>query len=92
MLFNRCPSPEALSEFAATASSAAIAKHILTCEKCRAAVADFRRNEQMANEMRGIFEQGVDEVDARTRARLMRVCNDVVRDAQKPDAAPPSAD
>lgn len=90
MLFNRCPSPEALSEFAANAASASIAKHILTCQKCRDLVADFRRNEQLAREIRGVFEGGTDEVDARTRARLMRVCNDVARDVQTP-GQPPAA-
>ncbi len=90
MLFNRCPTSEALSEFASNAASASVAKHILTCEKCRDQVAEFRRNEQLAREMQGILGGG-DDVDARTRARLMRVCNDVVRDTQNPEPPRPKS-
>lgn len=85
MLFNRCPSKDALGDFASKQTPAWIAKHILTCQKCRDELADLRRNEELLRELRGAFGADTEPLDGRSRARLMRRCLEVAEEGAAPD-------
>jgi cytidine deaminase len=80
MLFGRCPSQEALSEFATKPKSARIARHVADCPACRQVLAELCENEELLAELRRATEQGVDE---RTHERIVAICQRVLGEGQR---------
>ena len=74
MLFNRCPSPDALYRHALKPDSGRIEKHLARCEKCRDTLAAIRQDEQLLNELRATEDGGMDD---RVRDRLLKICRKV---------------
>ena len=74
MFFNRCPTVEALYQYALKLDSSRTTKHLESCEKCREALAEIRKDEKLLDELRAT--QG-SEVDDRVRERLLKICRGV---------------
>lgn len=92
MFFNRCPSPEALSEYAAHGGDSPIQRHVQSCAKCSELLTQLRRDEELARQVRGLYGPKSDELSPSVRARLMRMCSDVAREAGVPKDAPREGD
>jgi hypothetical protein len=74
MLFNRCPTTEALYQYAVKPDSSRIAKHLEGCEGCRKALAEIQKEEGLLSELRAVRDNNV---DGAVRQRLLSICRKV---------------
>jgi predicted anti-sigma-YlaC factor YlaD len=81
MSIKRCPSEEALHEFATKPDAARIREHLLHCDTCRRMLEEICQDEELLREMR---QAGADTLSEQERARVLKICRSVAADEKEP--------